>query len=104
MKIDLKYPVTLDGITTTAVTLRRAKAKDMRIIARHGHALSAVASGEGGGLNEEVAAATLAMIGSMTDISDAIVDELDLDDVNAIVEKLNDFFPKADSTTPVIGG
>ena len=104
MKIDLKFPFQMGDKTISSVTLRRAKAKDMRVIARHGKALTAVASGEGQGMSEEVTTATLAMIASMTDLEVSTVDEIDIEDINVIAEAMNSFFPKADSNTPVIGG
>ena len=104
MKIELKFPFQMGDKTISSVTLRRAKAKDMRVIARHGKALTAVASGEGQGMSEEVTTATLAMIASMTDLEVSTVDEIDIEDINVIAEAMNGFFPKADSNTPVIGG
>ena len=104
MKIELKFPFKIGEQDVTSVTLRRAKAKDMRVIARHGKALTAVARGEGEGLSEEVTTATLSMIASMTDLEVSTVDEIDIEDINVIAEAMNSFFPKADSNTPVIGG
>ena len=104
MKIELKFPFQMGDKTISSVTLRRAKAKDMRVIARHGKALTAVASGEGQGMSEEITTATLSMIASMTDLEVSTVDEIDIEDINVIAEAMNSFFPKADSNTPVIGG
>ena len=103
MKIDLKFPFQIGDKTISSVTLRRAKAKDMRVIARHGKALTAVAKGEGQGMSEEITIATLSMIASMTDLDETTVDEIDIEDVTVIAEAMNDFFPDQPPISPKSG-
>lgn len=63
--------------TITEITIRRLKAKDLRVVEKAAGKFSQ----------------SLALIGALTGLSPQVVDELDGEDVEGIGEVVGDFFP-----------
>ena len=80
--IALAYPFEHGGVTYREVTMRRAKGKDLRRIE---------AAGDGLG-------ASLIMVSALCDLPPEAVDEMDAEDVTALVERAADFLPNAGQT------
>ncbi|MGI8839766.1 MAG: phage tail assembly protein [Caulobacteraceae bacterium] len=70
--------------TVTEVTVRRAKAKDLRLLDKFPGAITQ----------------SLALIGALTGLTPLQLDELDGEDVSGLGEIVGDFFPD----TPTTGG
>ncbi len=71
----LKYPVTVDGETTTDLTLRRPKTRDLR----KSHKVK--------GELDQIAA----MIVDLAEVSPKVVDELDAEDFAAVGDIIGNF-------------
>ena len=91
MKIDLKYPVTIDGKTYDSVTMRRAKAKDMRVVDEFSEQLTGKDNGAG------AISASIALIATLSDTPLNVVEELDNVDFVRIAEHLGSFFGEPDA-------
>ena len=114
MKVPLKFPVDVDGTHYDSVTLRRARGKDMRTIAKYAPALAKIsdeieARRKAGvadpnvELSVDMVDGMLAMVSASTGLAMEVVEEFDYEDVAAIVEKSTAFFPQATSPSPDSG-
>ena len=95
MRIDLKYPVTHNGIAYQSVTLRRPKGRDMIALERLARASNDV--------NADKWPAFIDVISALSDLPRAAVDEFDGADVSAIAEKVGGFFDLTTSPEPAAG-
>lgn len=97
MRIPLKHPIQDGDVTIGAVTLRRAKARDMVTIADHLPALAKLAPKEKDGevdasaMDGGVITAMIAVVSAIGDLSEDVAGELDFEDLTAIMEKATDF-------------
>lgn len=80
--IPLEYPIEWDGAEITEVTLHRPKGADMRRIAE--------AEREAAGPFQ----AGCATIEILTDLPVGAIDEIDIDDFEAVSDAIEAFFPK----------
>lgn len=101
MQIELKFPVTVDGTEYAAVKVRRAKAKDMRVLARHMTALGSIK--DGGAVTEDTVCAMIDMVASLTDTPVKVVEEFDMDDLNNLSERVASFFPDSGAASMTTG-
>jgi Phage tail assembly chaperone proteins, E, or 41 or 14 len=94
MQLTLKHPVEHNGKTLMALTLRRAKGKDMVHLER----LSKVSEASG-----DVWPVQLDLIASLTDQPRALMDEIDSEDLGRLMEAVNDFLSGTPSASPADG-
>lgn len=84
--ITLKYPVNVDGLTISTVTMRRARGKDLRKI-------ETAKDGSPG------FAEAIMIVSCLCDLPEATVDEFDAEDIAALAERSVDFLPDAAAKT-----
>lgn len=77
-RIALVHPVTVDGTEITALTLRRPKVRDQ------------IAAQDGGGTDADKEIRLCALL---TNVSEAVLRELDLEDYIALQQAMKGFFP-----------
>ncbi len=79
----LKYPISVDGTRYEELTLRRMKGSDM----------IAVGKLQTDGMSE--AGITLALIALLCNIDEKVSNELDVEDIMALGELMESFFPNS---------
>ena len=94
--ITLQYPYVHNGERYESVTLKRARAKDMRVIAQFLPAFASMQEGEE--LDPGAIDGLIAITASLSDLPDAAIEMMDFTDLSSIAKVLGDFFPQA---TPV---
>ena len=102
MRINLDHPFdTKSGRTIQSVTLRRAKGKDMVVIADllpMLEKLKADADGGASGMDGKVVSAIITMVSTIGDVPYADAEEIDFADLVKIANNIGDFLGGAPST------
>lgn len=97
--VKLKFPVTVDGTTISAITLRRPKAKDMIVLGDHFPALAELdvsdTASAASAMNRKVFEAMVAIVSTLGSISDAVALELDYEDLVTASTSALDFLGEA---------
>ncbi len=94
MQIPLKHPVTVDGKTYSALTLRRAKGKDMVHLERLSKAVES---------EVDIWPAQLDLIASLSDSSRNLMNEINSSDLGNIMEAVNGFLSGSQPDTSPAG-
>ena len=78
--IKLAYPVTVSGVEITEISLRRMKARDLKIME----------SRKGGDLEK-----SMQLVADLAEMDTAVIDELDAADFATVSETVESFLEKA---------
>jgi hypothetical protein len=93
-EIRLSHPITVNKTKTDILTLRRMKVKDLKLIPQELWDVVNNKDSEGFKLSGPVLSDMVPFLASLADITTEEADELDLDDLNALVAGLEGILGK----------